>query len=144
LIGAGIDALATAWSELFRTDLVVADKKGPRPRAGDRWSAFLEENSNGSGIFGQVSAPMLADHLKGEAAKYKDRGKEKELEAVLRGFVKLGEYRETVRFSASDPKYADLVKTPEAVALEFEAGDLLRIISARKATPHERKAYENE
>jgi len=87
---------------------------------------------------------MLADHLKGEAAKYKDRGKEKELEAVLRGFVKLGEYRETVRFSASDPKYADLVKTPEAVVLEFEAGDLLRIISARKATPHERKAYENE
>lgn len=30
------------------------------------------------------------------------------------------------------------------VYVELEAGDLLRIISARKATPHERKAYENE
>ncbi len=30
------------------------------------------------------------------------------------------------------------------VYVEQEADDLVRIISARKATPHERKAYENE
>jgi uncharacterized DUF497 family protein len=30
------------------------------------------------------------------------------------------------------------------VYVELEADDVFRIISARKATPHERKAYENE
>jgi uncharacterized DUF497 family protein len=30
------------------------------------------------------------------------------------------------------------------VYVQVEAGDVVRIISARKATPHERKAYENE
>lgn len=30
------------------------------------------------------------------------------------------------------------------VYVELEAGEVVRIISARKATPHERKAYENE
>jgi uncharacterized DUF497 family protein len=30
------------------------------------------------------------------------------------------------------------------VYVEFEAGDVFRIISARKATPHERKAYESK
>jgi uncharacterized protein len=30
------------------------------------------------------------------------------------------------------------------VYVELEAGDVVRIVSARKATPHERKAYENE
>jgi uncharacterized DUF497 family protein len=30
------------------------------------------------------------------------------------------------------------------VYVEIEAGDVFRIISARKATPHERKAYESE
>jgi uncharacterized DUF497 family protein len=30
------------------------------------------------------------------------------------------------------------------VYVEVEAGDVFRIISARKATPHERKAYESE
>ncbi len=30
------------------------------------------------------------------------------------------------------------------VYVEVEAGDVFRIVSARKATPHERKAYESE
>jgi uncharacterized DUF497 family protein len=30
------------------------------------------------------------------------------------------------------------------VYVQVEAGDVVRIISARKATPYERKAYENE
>jgi uncharacterized DUF497 family protein len=30
------------------------------------------------------------------------------------------------------------------VYVEMEVADVIRIISARKATPHERKAYENE
>jgi uncharacterized DUF497 family protein len=30
------------------------------------------------------------------------------------------------------------------VYVQVEAGDVVRIISARKTTPHERKAYENK
>src|SRR5260370_27790505 len=56
LIGSGIDALAKTWAEVFRPDVTG-------PPAGARWSAFLEDTTNESGVFAKVAAPLLAEEL---------------------------------------------------------------------------------
>jgi hypothetical protein len=106
LIGAGIEALATGWARLLKPE----GAEGP---AGVRWSEFLIENANSSGIFSRVSGPMLGDALEHAGA----------ISAALlvrQLVLDTDEHRGgIVRFADEDPDYATFVARPEVVSLHL-------------------------
>jgi hypothetical protein len=131
LIGSGIEALANAWARLFRPDLDEV------PPAGRRWSAFLAENANASGIFNLVAAPLLADELQSDAeqatARARLQGNPKAAadaaeatKLTMAAVVVRRLARDTdghrggvVRFADEDPDYDVLVAHPDIVALQL-------------------------
>jgi len=111
LIGAGIEALANSWARLFRPNLLLRG----RP-AGARWSEFLVDNANSSGIFSRVSGPMLGDELE-------QRGAANEALVVRQLVRDTDDHRGgMVRFADEDPDYATFATHPEVTALRLDPG----------------------
>jgi hypothetical protein len=106
LIGSGIDALANAWADAFRPDLAKPGVAGAR-----RWSTFLEENANESGIFGRVSAPLLAERLEEKNPPNASAAN------VVRRVCRDEDHSGRVRFTEEDPAHASLIANDEIAAL---------------------------
>jgi hypothetical protein len=103
LIGAGLDALATAWGETFAPDA---------RRGGERWQRFLLETT-GPSLFGRIAAPLLVDAL------VKDKLVDEAV--VVRRVVRDERHSGTVRFPVeSDPMFDDFMAHREIVPLKLD------------------------
>lgn len=105
LIGAGLDAMATDWADVFRPEL-----SSEGASAANRLHEFLEQHAEHEAIFQKVAAPMLADWLVDH--------EEAIAAAVVRRIA--GDVRNgIVRYASEDPDFLAFSTHPEFARIDM-------------------------